>query len=692
MALLPFKTKDENGKDLYVAPLIKKGQDIPFIPYAERPGSPQESFTNGVFRARRTFDVPWHLRWHFMYAMLGDSGLTQDGKIERRIPHGYYIRDFSSIYDKADKDGGDPLGEPNTLPQPWLYANAIDSIEPVAFDGKDSLYIMLTLDQMAGDIANAGKPPAHPDTNTPVSGSPKAKEVETKKKSRSPSGRNAKSFGEENSKRYANAGIRRLRYMREQLSKHQIQVVYKDIIKEIKKQEKLEILQSEATPEVKKENYKNFVRALKQENSKPLSIPKKAFYVVKEDFGGGVGYPDIIDGSDPLYVEEGVPPNTFPESLFAADGPFDGKLDQTAVAKYKLARITVTYENVQYRIRESNASSYMGLEELVNDCFMTFYRLPTAEVLSLPFGAFRFFDKDPEQRYVVTGSNMRLESQEEIMITWHGVPFVPDAVRTHIGKINDNWFPIGHVQVADNEEGLNPNKRVFAAPGTLLLTNVELKPYKGFFSRRLYDINYKFKYFHASEDGELAYSEELFIKASHPCDPMGSLQVCQKMAKGHNFFLKFKYFNPKTGKAEDTLNSGQSSGWNYKVSGECALSGQAPSVYEKCSDPLEGTSYIRQYITSDGCPSGNPIYQSVNFDELFLTPADPAGCDGSIAGNVPTSNVVSGSEPLPLVFTSKADRTRRGTSFQTTVNDHLKAKMVKPSLQKPPTKNPRLRK
>lgn len=688
MALLPFKTNDENGNPLFVSSKIIKGQNLEFIPYAERPNSPQESFVNGVFRVRRTYDVPWHMRWHFMYAMLGDSGLEQDGKINRRVPHGYHIRDFPSIYDNFNP--GDDLlgGMETTLPSPWLFANAIESVEPIAFDGKDSMYLILTEEQLFGDLVNANLTPVNGgESPPPVSGeSPVISKEVKRQRIRS----NPKSLGEENLTRQGNSmvnpGIKRLRFVREQLTKHQVKIVYKDVIREIKKEEKRRIKNEKISPEERKKSYQQFVKDLKKENKKPLQSSHKKFNALKGEFGGN--YPDMVSGEDPLYVGENAPPYAFPEGVFEQDGPLHGKLDATAVCKYKLARITVSYENVQHRIRQSQSSAWAGIEELVYDSFMTFYRLPTAEVLSLPLGAFRFYDKDPSKRYVVTGSNMRLESQEEIMITWHQVPFVPDAVRSHIGKVNDNWFPIGHLHIADNSTEIDLNKRVFAAPGTLLLTNVELKPSKGFFSRRIYDINYKFKYFHATEDGELAYSDDIFIKASHPCDPNGSQLVCQKMAKGHNFFLRYLFYNPKANQTEDATSGDIQKTFIYTVSGECALSG-ASNVYEKCSDPFAGVNYIRQYITHDGCPTGRPVYASANFDELFMTPVGAEGCNTDIAGNAP---VVSGVNPGPIAFSAKEKTTRKGTSFNTTLNDHLKAKMIKPTIQKPSTRNPRLRK
>lgn len=157
MSLLSFKQPVRNiNFEPYIAPMLKLGKTIDYIPFAERPGSPQESYQNNVFKIRRVFDVPWHLRWHFMYAMLGDVG-TEGTKISRRVPMGYTIRDFTSIYDRLDADKiSDDIVE-----NPWLFATSVDSIEGVGFDGKDSMYVGLTKEQLNGDIYNAHKPLAN---------------------------------------------------------------------------------------------------------------------------------------------------------------------------------------------------------------------------------------------------------------------------------------------------------------------------------------------------------------------------------------------------------------------------------------------------------------------------------------------------------------------------------------------------
>jgi len=692
MALMPFNTQDPFGKDLFVSPLITQGQNITSIPYAERPGSPQESYTNNTFRVRRTFDVPWHLRWYFMYALMGDAGLTGNKQIFRRIPHAYHIRDFPSIYDYLDNNPADE----NKLKKAWLYATSVDSVEPIAFDGKDSLYVTLTDDQLFGDIANAGKfDPTAGDNGTidPVSGNePVLETIRYRKKG---ARRTEKSLGEENPNKASLSNgnrINRLRTIREVMSRHEIEVVYKDVIQELKKEEKRELRSQKTTAEEKKEQYKKFIRDLKKENKKPIQTSNDTFNALK-GFEGSM-YPDKLDGSDTGYQFENAPSNAYPELVFAPGGPLAGVLDTTAVCKYKLARITVSYENLNYRITSLTGQSYSGVSDLWYDSYTTFYRMPTAEVLSLPFGAYRFYDKDPAQRYVITGSNMRLISQEEIMLTWHQVPFVPDAVRTHIGKVNSDWFPIGHLQTTDDEQKVTLENRLFAAPGTLLLTNVELKPYKGFFSRRIYDINFKFKYFHAVEkksngEVELAFSDELYIIASDPCKPVeGDTDVCQKMAKGHNFFLKYKYFNPKAGTAEDQISGNTSSGlFNNRRSGTCSVSGSVP-VYDKCDSANSPGDFYREYLTHDGCPTGNPVYQMADFAELFSPPIDTPACstdDKDLSGIIVENKVIL--EDKAVKASRKAKR-----SFTTKVNDFLTNQSVKGSVQKPPTKNPRLRK
>jgi hypothetical protein len=698
MSLLPFRepTHQDDGKP-YVSELITNALGVDYIPYAERPTSPTEGFQNNVFRAKRTFDVPWHLRWHFMYAMIGDHS-SKDGNIKRRLPFGYSIRGFTSIYDRR----GD-VDDFNPIDNPWLFATSIDSVEGIGFDGKDSFYIGLTNNQLFGDIHNANKP--LPDAVNPVNEQKPKNRYNKRSKTSNPRLRlkntyedyiNAETSSNENER--AETSINKLRFVREKLTKHETSIVYKDVIKELKLEEKERLQKEKETKEEQKKAYKTFLKQIKEENKKPLTTNFNA----------------LKKGNLPVFTtasENAEVPGAFPEGTLDTLLKNYNNVDPTSTCKYKLARITVSFENVQYRIisklAEKAGQGNTGEEELLNDIFTTYFRMPTAEFLSLPFGAYRYVDLDDSKRHVVQGSNMRLIAQEEILLTWSKVPYIPDAVRTAIGSVNDDWFPISHLAIEDK---LPPDldNRLWAAPGTLLCTNIEIKPYKGFFSRRNYDINFKFKYFHATEpnsEGKLeqAYSDTIVTMASDPCKPSGGdRKVCQKQAKGHNFFLKYLFVNV-TGKTTNdvkktTNNSGEitttitepGNPYSGDTQSPCSFDGKS-FTYKKC-DPQKNTSlFVYEYITHDGCPTGKPVYPSSNFRLLFLAPSRADNnCGGSSTKNHPalgTGTIIAGENSGGDPFASLPSHSY--LNFSTPVNN---VAPVMGSVTKPITKNNRLRK
>lgn len=686
MSLLPFKKPVRNIQFTpYTAPMLKLGAKLDYIPFAERPGSPQESYQNNVFRVRRVFDVPWHLRWHFMYAMLGDVG-AEGTKISRRLPMGYTIRDFTSIYDRLDADKINI----DAVENPWLFATSIDSIEGVGFDGKDSMYLELTVEQLYGDIHNAHHPA--PNSTVPVNQEPPQYDLSSEF-SRTKACKTPKLKSEDGQKFYQKKEntLQRLRYIREEISKHDIEVVYKDVIHELKQEEKKTIRESKKDAEEKKTEYKHYLREIKKENRTPL---KTNFNALKQKV------PARVKATNNATVPGAYPEGTLETNIIAA---FDN-VDPTAICKYKLARITVSFENVAYRIISnlSISTSNEGKDELLHDVNTTFFRMPTAEFLSLPFGAYRYVHQDTSKRYVVQGSNMRLVAQEEILLSWHRVPFIPDSVRTAIGSVNDDWFPISHLSITDNNDAPHLDNRIWAAPGTLLLTNVEIKPYKHFFSRRVYDINYKFKYFHATEQdstGALvsAYSDVNTVKASDPCKPSERTRdVCQRQAKGHNYFLKYLFVNVpgkqtndiKTTTTVDGVTTTTTTATATPYSGTtyppCAISGSKIPT-EKCDPSTNVSLFQYELITHDGCPSGRPVYLSSNFDLLFKAP-------GHLDNNC-TNNTHPASTPTPVSGGLPAlKRTHTLENFATTVNDKHKPTFVTPSVTKAKTPNNRLRK
>src|SRR5581483_7616770 len=98
------------------------------LTYAERPGSPEESFASQTGRVRRTFDVPWPQRWTFCQAMLGWSEFVQTAP-----GYGYISRTPPQAYDAI---GRIATGENGQGFQPWLYASSIERMEGVGLPGQ----------------------------------------------------------------------------------------------------------------------------------------------------------------------------------------------------------------------------------------------------------------------------------------------------------------------------------------------------------------------------------------------------------------------------------------------------------------------------------------------------------------------------------------------------------------------------
>lgn len=184
---------------------------------------------------------------------------------------------------------------------------------------------------------------------------------------------------------------------------------------------------------------------------------------------------------------------------------------------YMIARVTIAYESVTYNVvsdREAGETEY-SLKR-----FITVFRQPTAEFLTLPQGAYKWVEMDPNRvgsvlfdkaelargRKVpcgvrVVGSNGKIVAAQEIVIVHHRVPGVPRAVNTHIGCVNlYNWDSLRVKQ------------------GQLLLANIEIKPYKWLTGKRLFDLTFKFKFLDP--------------------DPVNSLKFANE-PRGHNWFLQY---------------------------------------------------------------------------------------------------------------------------------------------------------
>lgn len=231
------------------------------------------------------------------------------------------------------------------------------------------------------------------------------------------------------------------------------------------------------------------------------------------------------------------------------------------VAFYDMARITIGYESVTYWVKtdaEMNRQTEYNLKR-----YTTVFRQPSAEFLSLPFGAFKWVELNPNGSVKydtsvnppipagirVTGSNGKIVAASEIILVHHKVPGIPKAIKTHIGTVNKyDWPEIG------------------ALKGQLLLTNVELKPFKWFEDQRLYDITYKMKFLDPDPEGSKA----------NPNQP-----------RGHNWFLQFFPVDTTTNVANSNIDTLLQGKQEYKL------------------------------ISSDGTPTGKTVYEYMDFKLLF---------------------------------------------------------------------------
>lgn len=226
-------------------------------------------------------------------------------------------------------------------------------------------------------------------------------------------------------------------------------------------------------------------------------------------------------------------------------------------ASYDFARITLTYNSVTYDLLSD--TSMGGVSEYECLRFVSVFRQPTAEFLTLPMGAFKWVEMDSFTGKVkldpvtkkpagirVTGSNGKIVSAAEIIMVHHQVPGIPPAIKTHIGCVNKyDWVAMR------------------AKAGQLLLTNAEIKPYKWLDGRRLYDITYKFKFLDPDPEGTL----------DNPLSP-----------RGHNWFLQF-----------------------YPVD---------VNTVANAKDLIEGMPEYK-LITHDGTPEGRRVYESADMYYLF---------------------------------------------------------------------------
>lgn len=144
-----------------------------------------------------------------------------------------------------------------------------------------------------------------------------------------------------------------------------------------------------------------------------------------------------------------------------------------------------------------------GVDESSLLRYVTKFRIPGAEAVSLPGGAMKwaeyvpgspvfkntssyFFNKlspTEQSQYIhregelgAPGTLTTVISVVELIYIWHQIPTIPIAINNIIGCVNQDWFD-GYPR------------------GTLLLTGIEARPYRWFGNQRLWDITYKMKLF-----------------------------------------------------------------------------------------------------------------------------------------------------------------------------------------------------
>lgn len=208
--------------------------------------------------------------------------------------------------------------------------------------------------------------------------------------------------------------------------------------------------------------------------------------------------------------------------------------DANGAPLYKEARLTVTYETVSFRMatdREmiNDGQVMPGTGGMPDEAerlgrYVTRFIQPTAEYFALPHGRFHWATSTTTagNAYLgspVTGSQLGfIIPFQELVYIWHQVPrirkasdgrppayAVPKAIRKLLGAVNSVTF-----------DGFDP--------GTLLLTAVEVKPYRWIGGFYYADITYKMKYMNAVKP----------IDGTHYNPP-----------RGHNYFLQMP--KPPTG-------------------------------------------------------------------------------------------------------------------------------------------------
>ena len=196
---------------------------------------------------------------------------------------------------------------------------------------------------------------------------------------------------------------------------------------------------------------------------------------------------------------------------------------------YQKARISIGFKTLSYKIISDavamtngattafstpdggNTFVQEGADESTLFRYVTIFHNSQATYTTLPFGSMRWVQPGTEQR--VNNTVGRLINSRETIVIWHQVPTLPRALVTHPGTTNAYPFQ-------------SASGSINANAGTLLLTSIEVSPYRWFFNQRLFDITYRFREYEAP-----------FTLGTPPKDAAGDIILSR--SNGHNIFPHF---------------------------------------------------------------------------------------------------------------------------------------------------------
>jgi hypothetical protein len=234
----------------------------------------------------------------------------------------------------------------------------------------------------------------------------------------------------------------------------------------------------------------------------------------------------------------------YPSDLVRGQNPKDAQ----DVYRYEIARVTLGFTSLSYRVftdeqmanlvlnegdgtfSQAALDSYGNPDEASLLRYVSRHVQPNSEYLRLPGGQMLWATNDSGGMLQAPSGAVgqgKILATLEIQYTWHQVPLFPRHIFDYIGCVNNDGtlgapaalldLSSGSLVFQDNAPGLVGTGNF--APGTLLLTGIELKPYRQIVGTYAFDITYRMKYFSAinPQTGQ-KYSPE----------------------RGHNYFLRWQ--------------------------------------------------------------------------------------------------------------------------------------------------------